>query len=507
MAAHSHRLRAAFLAAILLLILPAFQNCSQGKFDTADDNLASLGDIKLNNLTIHTKKNQSIDFTLGTEGGKGGELSFSTRPGTRSLTTANGGKFEILDARNYRVRYTPGPSFVGDETVAAHLADSYGNSRSAQVTAVVGNIISHLQPALAVRAMGCIACHAKVASNVVTDFGFGTASFFGNADMSRWKNSFYGDHGQNFKTMELLNNAKVIVPVAPIPADKRDLMSANSLKAYLDGQMAASSHAGTKATSAQEMSKVEIKIPNAGRLKRVFSSTPAPFLYEKDTQHSPDLQGLSFDAGKRLFTVQNLVCDGDLYLDGVVWFKGARIQSVNGCRIYATESVFISDGMTSLAFNSSAGHNIQILSSRSIWMGIGSMSKNSTYCESAGWMKDHEAASSMEVRLRYLVNYLASTREYPDPSGLKARVEADIGRLGAPLYDATCESGGREKSFDRVLLAAPWVNSRYKGNVRGAVIAEVALAALGSFVFEFHPVFKTTSVLPKLNDNEIINIQ
>jgi hypothetical protein len=72
------------------------------------------------------------------------------------------------------------------------------------------NPVALLEPALAIRGMGCIQCHAQVASTVITDFGYrgdGASQdyyFNKNISASYWKvGAVYGDDAINFNTMQM----------------------------------------------------------------------------------------------------------------------------------------------------------------------------------------------------------------------------------------------------------------------------------------------------------------
>jgi hypothetical protein len=81
----------------------------------------------------------------------------------------------------------------------------------------------------------------------------------------------------------------------------------------------------------------------------------------------------------------------------------------------------------------------------------------------------------------------------------------DQAQLLAELEDASCHDDA--VSFTRLLLNAPLVHSRYKGNFKGPVIAEVALFRLSKSSFEFDPVFKDVPTLPVLEDSDYLQVQ
>ncbi|MCX7675487.1 MAG: hypothetical protein N2Z70_06630 [Bdellovibrionaceae bacterium] len=68
-------------------------------------------------------------------------------------------------------------------------------------------------------------------------------------------------------------------------------------------------------------------------------------------------------------------------------------------------------------------------------------------------------------------------------------------------------------AFQRILLNAPYIHSRYAGGIWGSVIGEFVLMPLGlssnqsRFRFEFDPVFNHVSVLPLLQDQDFLFVQ
>ncbi len=56
-------------------------------------------------------------------------------------------------------------------------------------------------------------------------------------------------------------------------------------------------------------------------------------------------------------------------------------------------------------------------------------------------------------------------------------------------------------------MNAAQVHGRYKGKLKGLVIAEVALFRLGKSTFKFYPIFKEVSVLPLLKDSDYLEVK
>jgi hypothetical protein len=84
--------------------------------------------------------------------------------------------------------------------------------------------------------------------------------------------------------------------------------------------------------------------------------------------------------------------------------------------------------------------------------------------------------------------------------------------LGSQLQDASILNGTppaqpegvKEKrrtiNFTRLLLNAPIVQSRYLGTISGVIVAEYVLPSLGSFQFQYDPVFNNVDAFPALKD-------
>ncbi len=532
-----------FIGTLFALSLVSFQNCSKVGFANSADSIANLafeGKI-LDTVNLNVKKNQSITFTAGTlNGSHVGALSFGKTAGSLTVNSGNG-KFQILDATLGKVIYTPNESYLGPDSVTMYATDPYGHDIAGQINIIVGNNLNSIQPALAVRGMSCITCHSKVSSNIITDYGFGNDWFFDG----QHADSFYLDragHDQGLATLSMLNNSKIIVPAAVVPQSALTAFSFSTMVTTLaDFVKARFSQGGVNtAAQVQEVEELKINIPTAERIFETFEKPTANQVYIPDSQMSPALSGLNFDSNNQVFTISNLVCDGDLYLAAPVVFADANIQSITGCRIYATANVFMTSPVISSAYKDATNFNTQVLSTKSIWLGVGRIIQNSNFCEISngsptGWYSTAytECASSpsanaanphcdtLSVRAGNILIRDTFSRAYPDNTSLvallgnsfsgnadgsvaidRAHIEA---ALGKSLYDASCGPNGRAVDANRLMLVAPYVNNRYSGEFSGSTIAESALMSLGTFTYKFDPVFTKVSILPMLDNGELIS--
>jgi hypothetical protein len=75
------------------------------------------------------------------------------------------------------------------------------------------------------------------------------------------------------------------------------------------------------------------------------------------------------------------------------------------------------------------------------------------------------------------------------------------------MKDASCIPNGREIAYERLLLNAPHVQSRYTGKFKGSIIAEYILMSLSRFSFEYDPVFSSTAVFPMLDSKTYLEVK
>jgi hypothetical protein len=193
------------------------------------------------------------------------------------------------------------------------------------------------------------------------------------------------------------------------------------------------------------------------------------------------------------------VCDGDLFIRGTLFLNRVTIATKTGCRIYATGPIFLQHGIVYKSLGSSEDQtNMQLVSSEAILLGVGDKSCDPTSKDSP-------------LSRRLVSGYAVSTFVTRDAGSKSIAPKAfgqsiyDQGKKIALLEDASCQDD--TVGFSRLLLDAPQVHCRYKGQFKGLVIAEVVLFRLGKGNFEFDPVFKNVPVLPRLNDSDYLKVE
>lgn len=503
------KLRFFAVGASALLVL-SFQNCSKVGFGAAEDSLLS-SSLSMTDTLVETNMNTPVEFETTHSGSLTTlHLSFESANSGMPLN----GQIEVIDAASFKFKYTPNFGYRGKDLVVATVKDKFGNETKFFITVIVGNALHALEPALAVRGMGCIQCHAQVASNIITDFGYKDAYYFGQTpDSSWWKSGgIYGDHGNNFKTMALPADKSVVVPKAELPPIVAAAQGLSTLGDYLRSQLSQSETASTRGAKVLEKSSVFIGAPREADITAAFKLADGERAkYFKNSDHSTDLSGL-LDQGRFFQNKGVLNCEGDLAIRGPLLLDNLELNSKTGCRLYVIGSVFMYGPITYV--NNDADSNLQITSTRSISMGLGSAVKDGVLCEPTG----HYKSATSGYGLNSLTNRHATfwtvpgnhVRQNGDPKAFGASVVAEADVIAAkagPLYDASCRNEGRNVSFEKILLNAPVVHSRYEGNISGTIIAEFSLMSLGKFKFSFDQVFTKVPVLPFIDQGLYLEVK
>jgi hypothetical protein len=384
----------------------------------------------------------------------------------------------------------------------------------------VNAVISKYEPALAVRASGCITCHAKISSTYVTDFGYGSSYFFGDPGggnkVGPFNGNIYGDFiAEPGKTSWLTSefHKEVIVPQAEFGFNLKDAartsladqpsyrkaLEASSLAEYLS----ALENQKAKPAKIIEKKRIFIGAPDTATLETRFGikhGESVSFKYIKDNQGvSSDIRGIRLGKTEEYYTnVSEITCDGDLFVRGIFFLNKPTIVTDNGCRIYAAGPVFLQGEVTFKSVGNEVEHgNLQLVSTEAIFLGVGRKKCNIT--------ADIDPLALRLLKTPSLPSMFTrgSGRSNISPQTFVQNIYDKAALV--PLEDSSCHDDGI--SFSRLLLNAPIVHSRYTGRFKGLVIAEFALFWQGKSGFEFDPVFKQVPLLPLLQDEDYLTIQ
>ncbi|MFN8944254.1 MAG: hypothetical protein ACK5WZ_06485, partial [Pseudobdellovibrionaceae bacterium] len=498
---------------------PLCQNCTPVQFSPTPGGALDFSSLTVNELidtealtnntvklVIETGMNTPIDFTAQSPAQAGSQF--------RILDIAKpNGIFDTLKESSLNFRYSPQFGFRGKDYAVVNTINQTGTYFRYQITLIVGNTLSHIEPALAIRAMGCIQCHAKVESNILTDFGYGNNYFAGqnSGSLTMFSGSIYGDHANSFRTMDMAQDKSVYVQKALLPITAEN--SATSLAQYLRSEFSNSTNARTRMVQVVEKNSLYIGAPTGADLVTAFQLGGKETLkYFKDNDTSPPLSGLII----RKNFVHNkgtVYCEGDVVLRGPLYFDNLKLSSRTGCRIYVIGSVFIFGPVNYI--DKQRETNLQITSTKSISLGLGLVYKDGIPCEPEGNYVpnkiDSYGTSSLVNRYSsfwtvpgYFLRQSTNPKAFGDSVvGEAALIESALG----PMYDASCRPETRNVSYEHLLLNAPMIHGRYKGSFTGTVIAEAAIMSLESFYFSFDPVFSQVPVLPFLKPSQFLEVK
>jgi len=225
--------------------------------------------------------------------------------------------------------------------------------------------------------------------------------------------------------------------------------------------------------------------------------------------------------GARLTTVRNLLdkgtfftnadsqaidCDGDIFTNLPLYFSNLIVQTDTGCRIHSTRSIFINASLVNgLRFlNKKPESNLQLSSSHIISMGLG-------YCkplkdENGNVRKDEEGNDVYNDHPHAGPNGSFNRRGLMSNAEFTKDLTAITNVLGKDQLQDSANCGNRltssrTVSFERLLINASQIHSRYTGNYKGIIISPFVMWSLGEFSFEYDTTFdlEAVQIFPRLN--------
>jgi hypothetical protein len=360
-----------------------------------------------------------------------------------------------------------------------------------------------IQPALAVRGITCVLCHASINANVITDFGLGTSDFLGSNkhfyNDTSWFNNLAGAwqsshiNGTVFvpnvqvtrQVQNVLGSAYTNQPLLKI-VDFMKIPYTTTYRDYLTTQEAQSEMSFNVVPAAGndkvvEKSQISIRAPAESEIRELAPQLWAVAETAGAARVGSDFPLQLFKQGtgnaSYLQNDENTVLEcskADIVVRGTLLLRRLKVNAAGGCRLYVTGTVFIEEGITYVG--SGALQNLQISSSSAVMMGLNLATLNNRLIDDNRGLK--------------LVS-----RDY---ASLAAQIVQETKNIGN-LKDAEKDYSVRASiDYTALLLNAPIVHSRYLGHVQGTIISEAILFALGHFEFRFDPVFTQVNVLPLL---------
>jgi hypothetical protein len=397
--------------------------------------------------------------------------------------------------------------------------------------------IQQFQPALVSRDISCLACHANIQANVITDFGSGDSwymndfqgpeSFAGGHYMANTWQTLYHVNGQvivpnitvpnSFVTAQMPSGASL--PAGPVSlasflmqTNMIDLGQQQGWFSYFNLPVPTNTSYTNSVTppSGQPAviseSNIYIGAPTSAEILAIVSnSNPAPWAQAKGSS-VPSVSGLSISSnGTYVYTSGTVQCAGeDIVVRGTLLINnGAFAAGSGGCRLYVTGSVFIEGPITYT--DNDPTDNLQITSSTSIIMGVG---LNGQALNGEGTPDTTGGSTPLAVRLFDIRGNMV-LRGAPTASAYTTyanSIIAEANNIGATLLQDASVPGnlptqpsaaGQARAsinFQHVLLNAPMIHSRYMGTISGVIVAESVMSSLGEFSFNFDPIFENPNI-------------
>lgn len=403
------------------------------------------------------------------------------------------------------------------------------------------NPIKRFKPALAVRGLNCMMCHASISSNIITDLGVGSANFVPR-NQTDWnqRNTFlnnvehaYSNQREAFQSAHKIEG-QIIVPRLTIPKDDLSFLYNEEVSnrfpsgvSIIDlfknedlggsGTMLKNVTVPTGSEKIIEKSNIVITYPTKTEIlnlvpvggRTLGSINPVNSEYSQNSKltglkvfgSSPEQVVLSHDVSS---TVE---CTGDVVIVGTLVLRNTTIKTDSkGCRLYVTGSVFIQGEIPLISTESGKRPNLQITSARAILMGLSHLGmagknpskdfKTTNRENSTGNVRGFDQGSHTRYGERMNTQYNPSRGDVNGESDAnffdgivdEARVvetfanielidAADIFKIQSAQYpgtEAVNEGRHLKANYEGLLLNAPHVHSRYFGDFKGVIVADMA---------------------------------
>lgn len=293
---------------------------------------------------------------------------------------------------------------------------------------------------------------------------------------------------------------------------------------------------------------IYIGIPTAQQITSLGDLGGSSIKFHPDSDASPGLSGLvafSNDQALRNVDGQDFICDGDLFLSKPLLLKNVSLATIEGCRIHSTKPIMVS-GPIRYKNIGPAGQsdrtNLQLLSTDHVSLGVGKAACDNVETN-PGWFwlnrnsaNDLYRQSALEANpfkfrnsVTHHVSRLRATSGMTDGQVdnfwqnrnasmglvLSAANQSDLG------VDASCEpekpalqapgeplyATRRRVDFEKLLIVAPRVDSRYTGQFKGAIVAEAALFSLSKFAYRYDRIFDSVPVFPMIPSDLYLKVQ
>lgn len=334
----------------------------------------------------------------------------------------------------------------------------------------------------AVRNMSCAFCHAKIESNVISDFAMKAGQ--ANAAYALAQMTFMAQDkrtaaaGQSISGKFIIpagNTYTTAVAAGEPTCDAKDLSVASlaykevSLFKALDQCVKSHFTWGNQNETFVTRKTVEINpvsspdtiagIVEAGKL-----TTNGFALVGSST-----MTGITGTKTNGFKSSASISCEGAVIFDAPLLLENTTISTQKGCRIYSTGSIFVFGALNVQGPLESA--HLQLMSPTFVGFDI--------------------SLTHIKNRLLHDANS-RQTFSIGSTTAVSNKITSDGTKLGVS------GAGSGASAYSKVAVSAPVVYSKNSGQFSGVIIAEQFLGRIGSLSFRFDPIFKKGTAAPAL---------
>lgn len=370
----------------------------------------------------------------------------------------------------------------------------------------------------AVRDLGCAMCHASVSSDIITDMMAGSDPYTEHQALESWMQNYDTPKTPETTVKPFVQkiDGTVFIPKSTIRHDgatgqthsasttgangrcvsklkfddKVATNSATPIDILTTMQQCADSYItwGPDSRHFEAIDRVEIDPPTSAdairelSLKNPQTQTRGGITYLSSFHTKSRSTEDRFPATQSGFQVQNnrieitgdVSCEGGLLLEQPVYIHDATITTSEGCRIHSTQSIFIQNSVTVKRQSTAQPEdNAALMLLSPTFIGLHA---------SMGTIRARNDHDTIKHRV-----YRAGKA-----SDLLSRIVDDHTAAAIPEF-----VDGGKIDYSRIVLVAPIVHSRSKGNFSGAIVAEQFIGAIGTLTFQFDPVLKKAPFFPE----------
>ena len=338
----------------------------------------------------------------------------------------------------------------------------------------------------AVRNMSCAFCHAKIESNIISDFASKTTPASAAQSLDQLYELVQDKRNNNIKPQI---SGKFIIPDVTTRTSPEAISGGVStcvggglrktaisypqisLSAALDKCLKSFFVWGNPAETFVTRKTVDINpVSSPDSIKAIAANESAKLSSDGFAViGTSTLSGLTGSKAAGFKSKGAISCEGAVVFDAPVMLENSTISTQKGCRIYSTGSIFVFGSLVVSGPAESA--HLQLMSP--VFVGFDILPGDAVA------RINHDANNHQAFSI-----------------GSSAQVGTKITADGKTL--SITAKGSGSNSYSKVAASAPVIYSRSSGQFSGVIIAEQFIGKIGSLSFKFDPIFKKSDTTPVL---------